>query len=81
MMQKWADYLDKLKAGLFTVSIQANGGKAPLVVDEFDPNAWPTRFQEVKAMPKLDEVRAALEAGDTLEFARIGERGRSLRIR
>ena len=73
--------LDKLKTCLFTVAIQANGGVAPIEVDQFDPAEWPARFQIVEARPKMDEIRIALESGEKLEFARIGERGRSLRIR
>jgi len=65
-----------------TVTIQANGGKLPLLITEgTDPTKIPTEFQRVKIEIDNEKVREHLEAGGPLEFAAIGPRGSHLRIR
>ena len=60
---------------LFSVKIQKNGGKAPLVID----NDVPVEY--CKHEPDNDVIRKAIEAGEDIPFAHLGERGESLRIR
>ena len=75
--------IDKVKTPLFTVSRRGNGGKAPLkVLDGLDLGAVPEAFLRFPD-PELDKeaVRAALEAGEALDWAEIGERGSHCSIR
>lgn len=74
----------KMEAGPFTVSIQANGGVLPLIIaDGTQVEDVPEAFVKTVVMHSIDneQVRAKLEAGEELPFARLGERGRSLRIK
>lgn len=74
--------LDKLKTSLFTVAIQKNGGVAPLnLCVDLDPKTLPERFQKITVEANSPAIREALESGEKLEFAELGERGTSLRIR
>lgn len=66
------------------VSVQRNGGKLPVVPthgDTFDAATLPDQYVRVRREPDRDAIRAALEAGESLPFARFGERGTHLRIR
>lgn len=66
----------------FKISVINNGGQAPLVLaDQVDPSALEPRFQKVTVEVHTDAVRAALEAGEELEFADLGARGRHIRIK
>lgn len=67
----------KFKTELFSFGIQKNGGLAPLVVD--DGVDIPAEY--TKPEPDTTKIREALNKGETLGFARFGERGESLRIR
>lgn len=70
---------DKTVTGkAFSASVTANGGKAPLVVDD---ESAAIEFGYAKTV--LDEagLRAGLEANLTLPFAHLAERGSHLRIR
>ena len=74
----------KFKTDLFSFSVAKNGGKAPLIISEeylTAPEKLPLGFQKVKVEPNTDMIRERLDAGDTLEFAKYGERGTSLRIK
>jgi len=71
----------KIETPNFKFSIQKNGGKAPLLVDEVDPLALASEFQQHTVSVNKEAVRAALESGTELDFARIGEPGTHLRIR
>jgi hypothetical protein len=65
------------------LKIVGNGGKAPLVVpDEWraNPTAAPEAFHKRKIELDLAAIRAKLEAGETVEGCRIGERGTRLTI-
>lgn len=72
--------MDKRSAGgkVLKASIQINGGRLPLVVEE---EKVPFEFQKVKTEPNNDAIRDALDAGVELDFAHYGERGESLRIK
>lgn len=74
----------KTKAGgsIFTVSIAKNGGKAPLIVKEgFSAEDIPDKYRKVTVDFDKDAIRSALEGGEALYFAEIGERGESVRIK
>jgi hypothetical protein len=61
-------------------TLAQNGGKVPLVIDEgTDPEDVPVVFTRRELDREM--IRAALEHGECLEFARLGERGKSIRIR
>lgn len=87
------DYLEYALAGQpfesadKSVSIKTvrNGGKAPVVFNEdiefLDPNGLPERFRKVSIEVDVAAVREALEAGEVLDFAHIGERGSHMVIK
>lgn len=86
MLQSWMETRGRNRietASGRVVAVQANGGKAPIVYA--DPNVRPEtlapRFVRVVEEINRDAIREALEAGEALGFATLGERGRSLRIR
>lgn len=65
-----------------TVAIQANGGNVPVrLAFVIDLDTVPDRFKKVKVEIDTDAVREALQAGEVLDFASLGERGTHLRIR
>ncbi len=72
--------IKKLETQRFTVSLVNNGGVAPLEICE---EAVPIEWCSPPADPPPDKarIRAALEAGELLSFAKLGERGTSLRIK
>lgn len=71
----------KTKAGgqVFTVAIQKNGGKLPVIVD-VDVSELPDECVKVVESPDLEAIGKLLDAGKCL-FAHYGERGESLRIK
>ena len=68
----------KFKTALFSFGIQKNGGKLPLVFTKDQP--VPAEWLK-PGDPDDEKIRKHLEAGNQLDFATIGERGESLRIR
>lgn len=74
--------IQKVKAGTWQVSIAKNGGKAPIVWDDdIEPEDLPEKFRSISYKIDTAAVRDALEAGEALDFAKLGERGESLRIK
>lgn len=71
--------LTKIETPLYTVSRVKNGGKAPLEIDGEVPAEYQER--EVVIKTNKDKIRADLEAGKALAFARLGERGERLSIK
>ena len=72
----------KVKGEKFTWSIQKNGGKAPLIIeDNITPLDVPEDFQQVDIGFDKTEIRKVLELGYSLPFAHLGERGESLRLK
>ena len=69
----------ELKSDLHSFRKARNGGKAPLIID--DPAGIPTSYQKVVIAPDTDKIREALEAGEQLPFAHLGERGVHLRVK
>lgn len=68
----------KFKTALFSFSIQKNGGVCPVLFSEGEP--VPAEWLK-PGDPDTAKIRKHLEAGNTLPFAALGERGESLRIR
>ena len=60
-------------------ALVANGGVAPLLVPDGD--RVPAEFLKVVTMIDGDKVRAAIAAGEDLDFASLGERCSHLRVR
>lgn len=66
----------------YRLSLAKNGGKAPLIMNESVPvTQLPEQFQKVSINADTTAIREALEAGEVLQFAHLGERGTSLRIK
>ena len=66
----------------YRLSVAKNGGKAPLILDESVPvTKLPEQYQKVSIDANTAAIREALEAGEVLQFAHLGERGTSLRIK
>lgn len=63
----------------YRLSVQANGGKAPLDLHDVVPTDWCK--VEVVQTPDKVRIREALEAGEDLPFATLMERGTRVVIR
>lgn len=74
--------LKALDTPLHRFAVAGNGGRLPLVVD-VEPEDLPEPYRVEKRTFLRDEteIRAALDRGDLLQFARYGERGCHLMIR
>lgn len=75
---------DKVKGQLFTVAIQRNGGKLPVIYDKDDKAitaTLPDQLVNIVETPDLEAIRELLEAGKVVEGFTLGERGESLRIK
>lgn len=70
----------KVKAGVFNVAIQRNGGKLPIILD-VDVSKLPNKFVKVEKSADLEAIYDVLTTNGTSNFAHFGERGESLRIR
>ena len=70
---------DKFSHDLYPLKVVKNGGKDPLLLDELDPLFIPMEYQVTKTTMNKDAIYKALKEGKPLEFARLGERGTSLR--
>ncbi len=74
--------LKTVNTARYRLSVAKNGGRAPLVIDETVPvTQLPEQFQKVSIDANTAAIREALEAGEVLNFAHLGERGTSLRIK
>lgn len=72
----------KFKTPLFSFSVAKNGGLAPLSINEgVKPSDLPEAYRKIEYKFDNDAIRKALEHGEALDFAKIGERGESLRIK
>ena len=70
----------KIKGDLFTVSIQQNGGKPPVIVD-VKTEDLPDELVKIEEKPDLDAIAAYIEKNPDNKLAHFGVRGESLRIR
>lgn len=74
--------LKTLETPRYKLSLTRHGGKLPMVIDESVPVAQlPKQFQRVSIDPDTAAIREALERGEHLDFARLGDRGSSMRIK
>lgn len=82
---KWFFEINKLKTletARYKLSLTRSGGKQPLILDEAIPPAeLPEKFQKIHVEPDKTAIRAALESGEELDFARLGDRTSNMRIR
>jgi molybdopterin biosynthesis enzyme len=69
----------KVETDRYAVSVVGNGGKAPLLVDGDVPAEFLKTVTKVE--PDRERIRLAIEAGQDVPFARLGERGKRLAIR
>lgn len=70
----------KFKKGVFSFSIQKNGGKAPVIVD-VPTEELADEFVIVSEKPNTEAIRKYIEeTGDITQF-HLGERGEGLRIK
>ena len=66
--------------GTIGAKIVKNGGKAPILLSVDDAKELPSQFQKVTVEPDKTAIREALENGEVLAFASIGERGEHVKI-
>lgn len=66
----------KFKTALFSYNIAKNGGVNPVELTAPVPAEWLKPGE-----PDTKKIREYLESGNELDFATLGERGESLRIR
>lgn len=72
----------KLKTAKHSFTIAKNGGKIPVVyAPVIEIEKIPVEFVKVEWDVDKDAVREYLESGNELDFAHLGERGESLRIK
>lgn len=69
----------KFKTEHYAFSIQKNGGKIPVIVD--DGEALPEEFKIYSWKVDNDKLRDYLEKNGKQEYAHMGIRGESIRIR
>lgn len=66
----------------YTVSVQKNGGKKPLVMNEgITVESVPALYVKTRKEIDTEAVRAALEDGTPLLFASLGEAGTHVRVK
>lgn len=70
----------KVKGKLFTVSIQKNGGKVPVIVD-VSTDKLPDELVKIEEKPDLTAIAAYIDAHPETTLAHYGEQGESLRIK
>ena len=68
----------KFKTPLFTISIQGNGGKQPLKIDE--PNLQADAFKIVHT-PDRDAIYKRLQAGEEIVGAELMPRGKHIGVK
>ena len=74
----------KLNAGVFTLSVQKNGGALPVIIDA-DVENMPKEMLKIEIRPDTKRIAELLQDEEKSrlysKFAHFGERGESLRIR
>ena len=75
-----AHQIKTLETARFRVTAAQNGGMAPLIITA-PVEDIPLEFIEFIRKPINPIIRELLEAGEKLEFAELGERGKSIRIK
>ena len=72
--------INKLETAKHKLSVSKSGGKPPLILDDNYPIALMPE-DVLDRVPNKSLIRALIEAGANFDFARLGDRGTSLRIR
>lgn len=70
----------KIKNDLFTIAIQKNGSKAPLVVD-VPTEQLPDELVKIKEEPDQEAIRALIEKDGSCKWGHLEERGDHLVIK
>ena len=69
--------LKEIDAGDYTIKLQKNGGKQPLIINGNVPES----MCKVILEPDKDKIRAAIEEGQELPYAHLDERGQHVVIK
>lgn len=71
--------INEIETEMHRLKIVKNGGKLPLKIeDSCVPESYMRK--EIKEVPDKEKIRAALESGECLTFAHLGDRGTRLKI-
>lgn len=74
--------LKTVETARYKLTLTKSGGKPPLILDDaISPTDLPKKFQKIQIEPDKTAIRAALDAGEELDFAHLGDRTSSIRIR
>lgn len=85
-LKEWISYVmlttnrQKVATPTTTAQIVPNGGK-PGIDLHGDLAEIPTEYLKIETKPDMEKIRAALERGESLPFARLLDRGSHLRIK
>lgn len=71
---------EKFKSGVFSFSINKNGGKIPICLD-VDVEKLPKQFVIIYKKPNNDALRQHLEEKGKTKYCHFGERGEHLKIK
>lgn len=71
----------KIQTDLFTIAIQKNGGKAPVILDVQGTEELPDELVRIKEEPDMEAIRELIEKEGSCKYAHLGDRGESLRIK
>jgi hypothetical protein len=71
----------RIETERFRLSVQANGGQQPLVIDPGAVDELPAALTRIVREPDKAAIRAALESGDDIPGCTLLPRGSSLRIK
>lgn len=81
LMQFFQDHdLKTVETRRYRLTLSRSGGRRPVVLKTDDAESLPEAFQRKKVSPDLTAIREALERGEHLDFAELGERGHYVRI-
>lgn len=70
--------IEEIKAGVFTAKIVGSGGLKPMEVQE---DKVPDEYMKITYEIDKEKIRTDLENGKELSFAKLLERGKSLRLK
>jgi chromosome segregation ATPase len=78
-----AHQLKSIDTNRFRLTLAKNGGKLPVILDSRPAEDYPEQYRQTVTVtsPDREAIRAALEGGKILDFARLGDRSYSLRIK
>jgi len=73
--------IKKLDTDRYRLTLAKNGGKLAVILDSRPVENLPEGFKKTHIAADNEAIRKALESGEVLDFARLGDRGQSLRIK